>query len=259
VKGRVAWIHVAPIKSLQIQQRERVELKKHGVDDDRRFCIVDDAGRMLNAKRISSFISVRPELSDDARRLVLHMADGSRVAGPVELGAPVTVSIYHREVAAHEVIGPFTGALSSLDGRTARLVRFDDAGEGVDRAGKGGAATLLSAASLDSLAEAAQADGPVDPRRFRMLFGVAGGPPPAEGEWRGERVRIGGAVISPLGNVGRCQVTTLDPETGISDLDTLKALGRYRGTMRTTEALPFGVWARVIEPGTVAIGDPVEV
>jgi uncharacterized protein YcbX len=138
-------------------------------------------------------------------------------------------------------------------------VRFEAAGEGVDRAGKGGSASLLSVASLDAMAEAAVADGPVDPRRFRMLFGVAGVPAHAEDFWIGKRVRLGGATVVPAGNVGRCQVTTLDPESGISDLDTLKALGQYRGAVRTTEALPFGVWARVVEPGEVAVGDAIAV
>jgi hypothetical protein len=38
---------------------------------------------------------------------------------------------------------------------------------------------------------------------------------------------------------------------------TLHVLKRYRGEVATTEPLPFGVHARVIEPGAVALGDPV--
>ncbi|HYK98996.1 MAG TPA: MOSC N-terminal beta barrel domain-containing protein [Candidatus Acidoferrales bacterium] len=257
MNARVAWIHVAPIKALQIHERERVHLGRAGVDEDRRFCIVDENGRWLNAKRVPEFVAVRPEFADGT--LTLHMPDGRTVRGPIELGAKVPVSIYRRTVAAREVDGPFTTALSSLDGRTARLVRFDDPGEGVDRAGDGGMASLLSVASLDAMAEAASADGPVDPRRFRMLFGVSGVPAHAEDEWIGRLVHIGQAVIVPTGNVGRCAVTTLDPETGESTLDTLAALARYRSGVDTTEALPFGVWARVERPGDVAVGDEVRV
>lgn len=257
--GTVAWLHVAPIKSLQIQTRERVTLTARGVEEDRRFCIVDEDGRMLNAKRVGAFISVRPEFDDAMRELTLHLPDGRTVRGPVELGDAVTVSIYRRDVSAREVRGPFTDALSALDGRSARLVRFDAPGEGVDRAQKRGHVSLLSVASLDALAEAAKADGPVDPRRFRMLIGVAGLAAHAEDGWIGTPVRVGGAVIVPLGNVGRCAVTSLDPERGISDLDTLGALAAYRGAQATTESLPFGVWARVEKPGVVAIGDDVRV
>ena len=257
--GTVAWLHVAPIKSLRIQARERVTLTPTGVSDDRRFCIVDEAGRMLNAKRVASFITVRPELDDAMRELTLHMPDGRAVRAPVELGGPVVVSLPGRTAAAHEVRGPFAAALSSLDGGPVRLVRFDDEGAGVDRAGKGGATSLLSVASLDALAEAARADGPVDPRRFRMLIGVAGVPAHAEDEWIGRPVRVGTAVVVPLGRVGRCVVTTLDPERGVSDLDTLGVIRRYRGAVSTTESIPFGVWGRVETPGVVAIGDAVSV
>ncbi len=50
-------------------------------------------------------------------------------------------------------------------------------------------------------------------------------------------------------NVGRCAVTTLDPETGIRDLDTLGTIAAYRADVPTREPLPFGVWCEVVAPG----------
>ena len=61
----------------------------------------------------------------------------------------------------------------------------------------------------------------------------------------------------PQGNVGRCAITTQNPDTGVPDLDTLKALARYRGETPTTEPLPFGIHAAVAVPGRVRVGDPV--
>ncbi|HEY6958577.1 MAG TPA: MOSC N-terminal beta barrel domain-containing protein [Candidatus Limnocylindria bacterium] len=257
--GTVAWIHVAPIKALAVQERTRVELGANGIAGDRRFCIIDDDGRMLNAKRVNAFVAVRPEFDDTMRHLALRLPDGRCAAGDVALGDPVTVSIYKRLEPARVVEGPFAEALSGLAGQRVRLVRFDHEGGGVDRADLGGAATLLAAASLDALAEAASADGPVDPRRFRMLFGIAGVPAHAEDEWVGREVRVGEATLVPGGNVGRCAVTSVDPTSGTSDLDTLGALARYRGAVHTTERLPFGVWAHVKTPGTVRVGDRVRV
>ena len=136
-------------------------------------------------------------------------------------------------------------------------MHVEDEGAGLDRAGEKGAASLLSVTALDAMAEATQASGPVDPRRFRMNFGIAGVPAHAEDEWIGRPVRIGGAVVVPMGNVGRCAVTSVDPITGVADLDTLGALARYRGARETSEPLPFGVWGRVEWAGAVAVGDPV--
>ncbi len=35
-------------------------------------------------------------------------------------------------------------------------------------------------------------------------------------------------------------------------------LGDYRGGVGSTEPLPFGVYGRVVEPGTVRVGDVVD-
>jgi uncharacterized protein YcbX len=97
----------------------------------------------------------------------------------------------------------------------------------------------------------------VDGRRFRMNFGIDGLREHEEDEWLGRRVRLGEAVVVPLGNVGRCAVTTQNPDTGAPDLDTLKALAAYREGTETTEPLPFGVHASVAQAGRVRVGDAV--
>ena len=259
MEGRVAWIHIAPIKALAIQEMDQVAIDGRGVESDRRFCIVDEEGRMLNAKRVPSFVAIRPTFDDARQRLALQMRDGSAVEAPVRLAEPITVSIFGRSVSARIVEGPWADALSTIAGRPVRLVRFDDPGEGVDRADEGAGASLLAEDSLRAIAEAAGVTARVDPRRFRMLFGVAGVPAHAEDTWMGRRVRVGSAVLIPRGNIGRCAVTTLDPSTGTSDLDTLGALARYRGRIVTSEPLAFGVWARVAQAGVVRLGDRVQV
>jgi uncharacterized protein YcbX len=257
--ARVAWIHVAPIKALAIQELQQVQLDRRGVENDRRLCIVDPDGRMLNAKRVQRFVAVRPRFDDAMRHLHMAMPDGSNAEGAIDLGRAITVSIYGRSVGARVVDGPWADALSAVAGRRVQLVRFDEPGEGVDRADEGAGASLLAEASLRAIAKAAGVTGPVDPRRFRMLFGVAGVEAHAEDTWIGSRIHIGSAVVVPGGNIGRCAVTTLDPRTGVSDLDTLAALARYRGDKVTSEPLAFGVWARVAEAGIVRVGDAVHV
>lgn len=257
VTARVAWLHVAPIKGLAIQERESVELHAYGVEDDRRFCIVEDGGNVLNAKRVPGFVRIRPTLDQAGQRLDLGMPDGARISGEIALGDQLEMSMYGGRSPAREVLGPWSEALSAEAGRPVRLVRLDRPGEGVDRAEHGAGATLLGAESLRAIARAAGVSSPVDPRRFRMLIGVRGIEAHAEDEWIGRPVRVGEAVVVPSGNVGRCAVTTIDPVSGIMDLDTLKALARYRGAVETSERLPFGVWARIERPGRISLGDEV--
>jgi hypothetical protein len=135
------------------------------------------------------------------------------------------------------------------------MVESERPGDGSDRGHRGGV-SLVGTASLGALADAAGVDR-VDGRRFRMLFGVDGIAPHVEDGWLGRRIRIGDAVVRPLGNVGRCAVTTQNPDTGVPDLDTLRVLGEYRCDVETSEPLPFGVWGEILEPGRVRLGDPV--
>jgi uncharacterized protein YcbX len=91
-----------------------------------------------------------------------------------------------------------------------------------------------------------------------MLFEIDGVEPHAEDEWIGNRVAIGDALVAPVGNVGRCAVTTKNPDTGEIDLDTLGTLAAYRGEREgRSEPLPFGVHAAVVQPGRVRVGDAV--
>ena len=125
---------------------------------------------------------------------------------------------------------------------------------GVDR-GRSGSVTLLSTASLDALGGVLGETDPVDPRRFRMLLGIEGAEVHEEDRWLGRDVSVGEAVVRPLGNVGRCAVTTQNPETGVPDLGTLKALPP---TGRTEPSRSLRRARRRRPPGRVRVGDPVE-
>ena len=122
------------------------------------------------------------------------------------------------------VSGPWSEAISDFAGRSLRLVRAH--APAPDRL-RSGAATLLGTGSLRAMARTLGVDE-VDGRRFRMNFGIDGLREHEEDEWLGRRVQLGDAVVVPVGNVGRCAVTTQNPDTGAPDLDTLKALAAYR-------------------------------
>ena len=199
---------------------------------------------------------MRAELVDG--NPLLRFPDGSEVVGDVELGERIVTSFFGRPVAGRLVEGPWNDALADYVGRPVRLARTEREGDGVDR-GRLAGATLVSTGSLEAFREAAGEDGPVDGRRFRMTIGIEGVEPHGEDGWIGSQVRVGGATVAVREHVGRCAVTTLDPDRGVRDLDTLGTIAAYRGDVQTREPLPFGVWCEVVEPGRVAVGDPVEV
>jgi MOSC domain-containing protein len=256
VPATVAWISVTPVKGLRLLQRDEVELTEDGVPGDRAFFIADERDRMVSATRLGPLVAVVPEHDPDAGRLALRFPDGDETAAAVELGAQEEVRFGGLTLRARPVLGPFSAALSEHCGKPLRLFAMPSERPGVDR-GRIGAATLLSVASLERLREQAGETEPLDPRRFRMTFGVEGLEPHEEDGWLDRDVTVGGALLHVTGNVGRCAATTRQPDTGVVDFRTLHHLASYRQTVATTEPLPFGVHARVTRPGRVRVGDPV--
>ncbi len=257
MRATVSWISIAPVKGLALVQRHEVVLETFGVRDNRRFHLIDEGGRLVNGKRFGMLVQVLPAWDEEHGVLTLRFPEGDEIAAEVALGDSVTTSFYGRPAGGRFVEGPWAPALSARAGRTLRLVQADDPGGAVDRGDRAGV-SLVSTASLGALASAAGVAGETDGRRFRMLFGLDGLEAHEEDGWLDRRVRIGEAVVRPLGNVGRCAVTTQNPETGVPDLDTLAALKRYRDDVESSEPLPFGVWGEVVEPGAVRVGDLVE-
>jgi uncharacterized protein YcbX len=252
VSAHVSWIQLTPVKALAIEHVDEVDLLEHGLRGDRRFFLIDERNRLVNNKgRRSPLQLAHASYDEEANVLRLSLPDGSEVSGEVSPSGELTTQFHSRELAARRVEGPWDAALSELAGAPVRLVAPP---QGAADRGRGGAATLLAEASLVAIAGVLGVER-VDGRRFRMNFGIDGLEPHEEDGWLGRRVKVGDAVVIPQGNVGRCAITTQNPDTGTADLDTLKALAAYRRDVETTEPLPFGVHAAVAEPGRVRVGD----
>jgi uncharacterized protein YcbX len=196
---------------------------------------------------------VRADWEPEPDRLTLTFPNGVVVDDEVELAEPVLTDFWGHRVEGRLVVGPWGDALGDYAGRSVRLVKADVPAGGVDIE----PLTLVSSESVVELARQVGLDT-VDARRFRMLLEIEGCDPHEEDTWRGRRVRLGQAVVEIGGPVARCATTTRDPSTGKRDLDTLREIAAYRGK-RDGKKVDFGVYAQVVTPGRVHVGDAVEV
>jgi uncharacterized protein YcbX len=251
VSASVTALSVTAVKGTRLRQVDSISLSSAGARGDRRFYVIDERGWMVNAKALGLLQTVVADAHDGS--LSLTFPDGRVVSGEIARGETVSTRFFSDPREAHLVTGPFSEALSAHLGRTVRLV--EPATGAVDR-GRVGGATLISRASLAALASAA-GESDVDARRFRMLVEVDGLSAHAEDAWVGRRVRVGDAVVSWRGHVGRCPITSRDPDTGVVDLQTLDVLREYRGGVDATEPLPFGIYGEVVVEGAVRVGDAV--
>ncbi|MDQ3859931.1 MAG: MOSC domain-containing protein [Actinomycetota bacterium] len=248
----VSRLAITPVKGLALDHPEEVFVGWTGVPENRRFFLVDERGRLLNGTRDGPLFRVRAECDAEGKRLALTFPDGLVLDDAVALGDPTLTPFWSRPVRGRLVEGPWSGALSAFLGRPVRLVRADDPGGGFDDS----PVSLLSDASLAELARQAGEDR-VDGRRFRMLVHLAGCAPHEEDSWIGRRLRIGAAVLRVTSHDARCRMTTRNPDTGVRDFDTLRAIKEYRG-LRDGKAIDFGVYADVVRPGLVRVGDAVD-
>lgn len=241
--ARVARINVTPVKSLRLHHPDAVELGPDGAREDRRFLLVDDGRRLYNGKRDTTLVRVTASWEPGPRVLGVTLPGGELLEAEPVRAAPVDVTVYGRQVRGHVVTGPWADALSDLAGRSLTLVERQDGAWATDSR----PATLVSRASLGLV----DADG----RRFRMLLELDGLEPLEEERWRSVRVRAGQAVLLVGEPTPRCAVPSASPDTGRRDRDVLRELIETRGAVDGEACL--GVYAEVLEPGTVRVGDPV--
>jgi uncharacterized protein YcbX len=251
--GSVRTLSVTPVKATRLQVVDCVELEATGARGNRRFFMIDQRDRMVNGKTLGALQTVVSEFDEASGRLTFRFPDGGVVQDVVGGdGDWIEVRFSSSRRPARVIAGPWNQAVSDLVGRPLRLV---DGGPAVDR-GQDGAVSLISRASLDRLASQAGVEE-LDARRFRMLIEIDGVAPHEEDRWIGRSVQVGPALLRFEGNVGRCLITSRDPDTGEVTLPTLDVLRAYRSEVECTEPLPFGVYGRVLRGGRVSVGDPV--
>jgi uncharacterized protein YcbX len=239
----VTALSIAPVKGMRVTPVDAITLGPTGAEGDRRFVVVDPAGSLLLTTRTPKLLQVVPRLADSI--LTLAFPDGSEVSAVPEPGARATTANYaDRPIHGHLIDGPLSDAVAAHLGRPAQLLMLDPGERGADDA----PVTLMSTASLAALAVP-------DARRFRMTIAIDGAQAWEEHGWTGREIAVGDAVLRGADPVGRCVVTTRDPDTGSTDQPTLKALAQLRGKHDVT----FGIWCDVVAPARVAVGDPVAV
>jgi uncharacterized protein YcbX len=247
-------LSATPVKALRLSHPTEAELTAGGIPADRRFYLVDEMGGLFDATDHGALQRIVPDYEPVTERLRLSFPDGSVVEDAADrLDGTVTTDFFGRRVGGHLVDGPFAAALSRFAGRSVRLARVTRDGDGQDVH----PLTLVSSASVRDLGRRGdRAD--LDARRFRINLEIGGCVPYEEDSWDGELVRVGEGVIRVRGQIPRCVVTTLAPDTGEKDFATLRQIARYRPRIGGRGGLPFGVYAEVVSPGRVRVGDPVE-
>ena len=257
----IAQIGRVFVKATQFLHPETVEVVATGIRHDREFALVEADDRFVGSDQHGSFFTLKFAFDAASNSLRLDLPDGRHIVGPAR-GSGRAWGINHaklRIIEVAEVEGPWSEVLTAFAGRPIRLVRCLSKGAAIDVL----PITLLSTGSLRRLAR--EVGAPVEAARFRAGFVLDNDVEHEEDSWDGRRFRLGTALLKVRTAVPRCGITGFNPTTGLRDQDVMQGLIRYRekatlpnGMLPGFATPGFATYAEVIEPGTVRVGDAVE-
>lgn len=232
---RVAEIWRYPVKSLQGERMDHVEVDASGVRGDRGYAIFDaTTGFGLTARREPRLLYAAASV-DSGGALRITLPDGSIASTDQQLSDWLGRDVRLRAAAD---VGPRRYEnVADFEDEDGRWEPFD----GSPGAFHDSAGASLSLLSRDSI-------GAWDTRRFRANLLLEAGDDDA---LTGTRVTVGGAQLDVGSPISRCVLTTRPQPGGVErDLDVLRTIHRERGGR-------LGVGALVRRPGRVLVGDEV--
>jgi hypothetical protein len=248
-----------PLKSGRGHSVAGARVEPEGLAFDRRFLAHTPDGTFLSGRSHPRLVTITAAW--DGTTLALSAPGREPLVLEPRTGAEASVAVWKdRFPAWDQGDGPARWLSEVLDdevrlawlGESRRVLRWD-----WDRR-----VTFADAAPLLLLGQASVADlsarvgEDLSVRRFRPNLVVAGAEPYEEDHWR--RIRIGGVEFLNLDGCGRCEFTTIDPDTGERHPrgEPVATLESYR---KADTGIYFGMNLMPLTRGEVRVGDPVTI
>ncbi len=273
--GTVESLFRYPVKSMQGESVDRIAVTELGFAGDRGWAVRDERrGDFFTAKRIGALMGCRAVAGGAGNVPELELPDGTRIrADAAEAGELLSKALDH-PVSLHAMgsdapppsdVDVPDDPMADFNAMFARkgeepLPDFSVTPESLmahmgrpDRSFVDLSPLLVMTRQSIATLAAAAPDSVMDVRRFRpsLLIDAASDARFPEQDWIGNRVRIGGVVIDTPMTCPRCVMTT----HAFADLPKDPTV--MRTLVKEAEG-NLGVYAMIVEPGEIRVGDAVE-
>lgn len=261
---QISELYLHPVKSCGGYAVERFALDPQGPRGDRRWMLIDPEGRFISQREEPRMALIQARLTAEGIELTAPEFASIEVAtADVSQAVAQLVTVWRDQCMARVADDVANGWLSSYLHRPVRLVHLPDASRrpvdpryanATDQVSfaDGFPLLLIGAASLAELNN--RLTQPVSMRRFRPNLVIEGSAAFAEDGWR--RLRIGDVTFRVAKPCSRCSIPGLDPDSAQSSTEPLRVLAQFR---RREGVIYFGQNLLHDGPGTLAVGDPVEI
>ena len=228
VVGYVAGLWRYPVKSMAGESLDDVEVSWNGLAGDRRWGFirghrVRSGFPWLTIRDLPELAHYRSRFAEPDRPDASAMLVRTPSGGELDVASPALAAELGRGV---RVIKQNRGAFDAMP------------------------LSLLTTQTVATLGKLAGTDLAVERFRPNLLVDAPGLDFP-EDAWVGRVLRLGGLRMRVDRHDKRCVVVTVDPVTLVRNPAILRAIARERDGW-------FGVYGSPVEPGPVAVGDPVE-
>ncbi|MBV1909535.1 MAG: MOSC domain-containing protein [Kangiellaceae bacterium] len=226
--GSIKSLWRYPVKSLLGEKASRLDLDSRGVVNDRLYAVSNEQGKFGSGKdtrrfrRIDGLFSLAGKTTDDG--VSIEFPDG------------VMLTDKDRDIDAKltEILGQ-----PVILSREADISHFDD-----------GPIHILTTRSLSKLQDALpQID--IDERRFRPNIVIDVSPDASDEDLVDKVISIGEVKLKVTHKTERCRMITLEQSELNHSPKILKEVFRRFG-------LNFGIYASVINPGSITLGSSVK-
>jgi len=262
-QSTLSAITLYPVKSLAGISVNSWPVTKTGLQYDRKWMLIDNAGQFLSQRKLPRMALIKTALTGS--HLILSasgMEDLSLPLTPTD-GDIINSTIWQDQCDARSVSLEADQWLSHFLNQDCRLVYQPDEmirqvdpdyGRHTDNVAfsDGFPFLIISENSLVSLNQEMQLNLPMT--RFRPNLVISGCPSYAEDSWR--EIGIGAIDFRLPKPCSRCSIPTIDPDTAQTGKEPLRTLNRIR---KWQNNVYFGQNALHNQCGTLTVGDTVQV
>jgi uncharacterized protein YcbX len=262
---QVSGIYIYPIKSLGALSLQSSNVEVLGLENDRRFMLVDSNGKFISQRTMPGLIRFNLSFNQNGGIEILDKVSHLRknLSFNPSIGSKIKVKIWDDEVEANEVLEDFGEFFSDLLEIPVRLVKLAEDSPRIitdkyqtEISNQSSFADslpilLCTEASIGDLSEKV---GAFNFMRFRPNIVVSNQNPFEEDTWK--EIQIGQVRLFGAKPCARCNLINVNPKTGTVSTEILKGLSTYRNF---GNKVYFGQQFVPISLGRIQLGDIIQI
>lgn len=261
----LSGLYIYPIKSLGGISIKNAEIEKRGLQYDRRWMLIDEAGTFITQRKYHNLALLQVTIANE-QLVITHKSDPARtISFPIgeQTGEKINVTIWDDQCAGIEVSTATSNWFSDFLEMKVKLVEMPEhedrkvdsryaIEEEIVSFADGYPCLLIGQSSLDGLNE--KLDQKIMMDRFRPNFVFTGGKPHHEDAIY--TFDLAGVHFTAVKPCARCVLITVDQQTGTKSAEPLKTLAAYR---TRNKKIMFGQNLIHSGFGRISIGDELVV